>query len=322
MKYLMGLLLCLAAGGVVTAMQQEQRDFVLKPPYKNAPELAVKDGVPKGTVREFVMKSEESKLYPGISRTAGAPPTPYERPVVVYVPAQYKPGTAAPFIVVHDGASAKYRAIVPPILDNLIHEKRIPVTIAVMLHHGGGDGPGSERGLEYDTVSDKYTMFIEQEVLPRVQRDYNVTLTKDPEGRATMGGSSGAAAAFTMAWFHPELYRRVLSYSGTFVNQENPRNPEISRGAWEYHATLVPNSPPKPIRIWMHAGQNDNGSTRDEASLHNWVIANQHMAAALKAKGYSYRYIFAEGSGHTDGAVINQTLPGALEWLWQGYTAK
>jgi len=192
----------------------------------------------------------------------------------------------------------------------------------VMVHHGGGDGPGSERGLEYDTVSDRYTMFIEQEVLPRVARDYNVTFTKDPEGRATMGGSSGAAAAFTMAWFHPELYRRVLSYSGTFVNQENPRNPEISRGAWEYHATLVPNSPAKPIRIWMHVGEMDNGYMRDEASLHNWVIANQHMAAVLKAKSYDYRYIFAEKSGHTDGAVINQTLPEALVWLWQGYSPK
>src|SRR6185436_691685 len=138
-----------------------------------------KEGVPKGTLHEFVMKSEQSKIYPGISRTAGGQPTAYERPVAVYVPAQYKPGTAAPFIVVQDGASAKYRAIIPPTLDNLIHEKRIPVTIAVLVHHGGGDGPGSERGLEYDTVSQRYTTFIEQEVLPRVQRDYNVTLTKD-----------------------------------------------------------------------------------------------------------------------------------------------
>src|SRR5690349_18003220 len=151
MRYLAGLLLCVAA---LTAVQQEQREFVLKPPYVAAPEITAKDGVPKGTLREFVMKSEESKIYPGISRTAGAPPTPYERAVAVYVPAQYKPGTAAPFIVVQDGASAKYRAIIPPTLDNLIQEKRIPVVIAVLVHHGGGDGPGSERGLEDDTVSD------------------------------------------------------------------------------------------------------------------------------------------------------------------------
>src|SRR6185295_2190889 len=307
---------------VALAAPQQQREFVIRPPYANAPELTFKDGVPKGTVHEFVMKSEDSKLYPGIVRTPGAAPTPYERAVLVYIPAQYKPGTPTPFIVIHDGASTKNRTIVPPILDNLIFEKKIPAIVAVMVHHGGGDGPGSERGLEYDTVSDRYTMFIEQEVLPRVTRDYNVTFTKDPEGRATMGGSSGAAAAFTMAWFHPELYRRVLSYSGTFVNQENPRNPEVSRGAWEYHATLVPNSPPKLIRIWMHVGEMDNGYTRDEASLHNWVIANQHMAAALKARGYDYRYVFAEKSGHTDGAVINQTLPEALVWLWQGYSPK
>jgi enterochelin esterase family protein len=293
-------------------------DVTIKPPYANAPELTVKEGVPRGTIHELTMKSEDSRIYAGIARNQPGV-VPYQRPVGVYVPAQYKPGSPAPFIVVQDGASPKYRATLPPILDNLIHEKRVPVLIAVMVHHGGGDGAGSERGLEYDTVSEKYTTFIESEVLPRIQKDYNITLTNDPEGRATMGGSSGAACAFTMAWFHPELYRKVLSYSGTFVNQENPRNPEISRGAWEYHATLIPNSARKPIRVWMHVGEHDNGSTRDEASLHNWVMANQRMAAALKAKGYHYRFVFAEGSGHTDQAVINQTLPEALVYVWQDY---
>jgi enterochelin esterase-like enzyme len=131
-------------------------------------------------------------------------------------------GAAAPFIVVQDGYNPKYHLTVPTVLDNLIAQKKLPVMIAVLVQHGGGDGPGSERGLEYDTVSDTYTQFIETEVLPRVSRDYKITFTKDPEGRATMGGSSGAACASTMAWFHPELYRKVLSYSGTFVNQARP----------------------------------------------------------------------------------------------------
>jgi enterochelin esterase family protein len=247
---------------------------------------------------------------------------PYERPVAVYVPAQYVPGTAAPFIVVQDGYNPKYHLTIPVILDNLIAARRLPIMIAVLVQHGGGDGPGSQRGLEYDTVNDTYTKFIETEVLPKIEKDYKVTLTKDPEGRATMGGSSGAACALTMAWFHPELYRRVLSYSGTFVNQQSPVNPEILRGAWEYHATLIPNAEPKPIRIWMEVGGNDNGSTQDEASFHNWVLANQHMAGVLKAKGYHYRFVFAEEARHTDANVIYQTLPQALEYIWQGYGEK
>ena len=137
-----------------------------------------------------------------------------------------------------------------------------------------------------------------------------------------MGGSSGAAAAFSMAWYRPELYHNVLSYSGTFVNQQSPDNPESPHGAWEYHEHLIPQSDAKPIRIWMEVGENDNGSKRDEASLHNWVMANDRMAAALKAKGYSYRYVFAEGAGHVDGKVVMQTLPEALEWLWKGYPIK
>jgi enterochelin esterase family protein len=294
-------------------------NFVIGSPYPPARELTVRDGVPRGTLHEFTMSSTESKIYPGIARNRPGETVPYARRVAVYVPAQYVRGKPAPFIVAQDGLSANYRERIPPILDTLIHEKRVPVMIAVMVHNGGGDAQGSQRGLEYDTVSGVYTNFIETEVLPRVARDYGVVFTSDPEGRATMGGSSGAACAFTMAWFHPELYRRVLSYSGTFVNQQSPLNPESPRGAWEYHATLIPNSPPKPIRIWMHVSERDNRYWDQEDTWHNWVLANDRMAAALKAKGYKYQYVYSQDSRHTDPAVVANTLPEALEWLWKGY---
>ena len=294
----------------------EQTDFVIGPDYADAPETQVQEGVPQGTVHEFTMDSKDSKIYPGIAkRQPGV--VPYQRKVAVYVPKQYVPGKPAPFIVVQDGMW--YRDTVVKTLDNLIHQKRIPVMIAVLVHNGGGDAQGSQRGLEYDTVSGLYAEFIESEVLPRVSKDYNITFTKNPEGRATMGGSSGGAAAFSMAWFHPEWYRRVLVYSGTFVNQQSPRNPETPRGAWEFHDTILPRAERKPLRVWLHVSENDNGSKRDEASLHNWVMANERMAAVLKAKGYPYRYVFAKAAGHTDGRVTRQTLPAALEWLWQGY---
>jgi enterochelin esterase family protein len=288
-------------------------DFAIRPPYTDAAELTVKDGVPRGTLHTFTMTSQDSKLYPGLTG-------PYQRKVAVYVPNQYQEGTAAPFIVVQDGMS--YVRTMPKILDNLIHERRLPVLIAIFIASGGGDGKGSERGLEYDTLSEKYAVFIETEVLPRIERSYCVAFTKDPDGRATMGGSSGAAAAFTMAWYRPDLYHRVLSYSGTYVDQQSPKNPASPHGAWEYHEHFIPETAAKPLRIWLEVGERDNGYRRDEASLHNWVLANQRMAAALKAKGYHYRYVFATGAGHVDRKVVNQTLPEALLWLWQGYPIK
>jgi enterochelin esterase-like enzyme len=294
-------------------------ELVIGPEYHDAPELAVKEGVPKGAIHEFTMSSEDSKMYPGIARNKPGV-VPYKRRVFVYVPQQYKPGAPAPFIVAQDGQG--YLKTLPPVLDNMIHEHRLPPMIAIMINSGGGDAQGSERGLEYDTVSGKYAEFIETEVLPKIEKDCNVTFTKNPEGRATMGGSSGGAAAFTMAWFHPELYHRVLTYSGTYVNQQSPPNAQSPHGAWEYHEHLIPASEKKPIRIWLEVSENDNGAKRDEASLHNWVLANQRMAAALKAKGYAYRYVFAKAAGHTDGRVTKQTLPEALEWLWQGYAGK
>src|SRR6185295_465450 len=117
--YILALVMC--AGAAVTP-QVGQNEFVIKPPYTKAPELTVRDGVPKGILHEFVMKSEDSKIYPGMPRAAGGV-TPYERPVAVYVPAQYKSGAPAPFIVVQDGANPKYHDILPTILDNLISEK-------------------------------------------------------------------------------------------------------------------------------------------------------------------------------------------------------
>ena len=303
----------------VFAAEPDQAELTIGPTYADAPELKVKEGVPRGTLHEFVMDSADSKIYPGIAKNKPGV-VPYQRKVCVYVPANYKPGTAAPFIVAQDGLG--YKGALPPALDSLIAEKRVPPMVAIMVNSGGGDSKGSERGLEYDTVSDVYAKWVEAELLPRVVKECNVTLTADPEGRATMGGSSGGAAAFTMAWFRPDLYRRVLTYSGTYVDQQSPPNPASPHGAWEYHEHLIPQSDAKPIRIWLEVSENDNGANRDEASLHNWVMANQRMAAALKAKGYAYRYVFAKAAKHTDGRVTRQTLPEALVWLWQGYAPK
>ena len=315
----------LATAGVLAeppspTRQTDKNEFRIGPNYADAPEMAVIDGVPKGTIYEFTMDSKDSKFYPGIAKDRPGEVVPYQRKVIVYVPAGYVSGKPAPFIVAHDGLW--YRGDLIKALDNLIAQKKVPPMVAILLHNGGGDSKGSQRGLEYDTVSGRYAEFIEAEVLPRITRDYGVAFTRDPNGRATMGGSSGGSAAFSMAWFHPEWYRRVLTYSGTYVDQQSPPNPVSPRGAWEYHAALIPQSKRKPLRIWLEVSEKDNGWNRDEASLHNWVMANERMAAALKAKKYAYRYVFAENAGHTDGKVTRQTLPDALIWLWQGYKSR
>jgi enterochelin esterase-like enzyme len=308
-------------------------NFVLGPTHNPAPGMTVKEGVPQGTVYTFDMLSTDSKIYPGIAREPGtfgtadpnnpaklivttSHPALYTRHVSVYVPKQYVTGTAAPFIVGADGPDkALFTA-----LDNLIAERKVPAMIAISIGNGSGDAQGSERGLEYDTMSGLYAEWVEKEVLPLVEKQYNVKLTKDPEGRASMGGSSGGSCALIMAWYHPEWYHRVLTYSGTYVNQQWPSNPETPGGAWEFHEHLIPNSPKKPIRLWMEVGDRDNFSPnvmRD--NMHDWVVANENMAKVLAAKGYHYQFVFARNAGHTDRTVKQQTLPEALEYLWQGY---
>ena len=308
-------------------------NFIIGPTHQPAPEMSLHEGVPQGTVYEFTMNSADSKIYPGIARDAqtfGTPdpsdpaklvvttshPAPHSRQVAVYVPKQYVPGSAAPFIV---GADGPDRALFIA-LDNLIAERRVPVMVAISIGNGGGDAQGSERGLEYDTMSGRYAEFVETEVLPLVEAKCHVKLTRDPEGRATMGGSSGGSCALIMAWYHPELYHRVLTYSGTYVNQQWPYNPATPHGAWEFHEHLIPASPRKPIRIWMEVGDRDllNPNVMRDG-LHDWVVANENMAKALAAKSYHYQFVFARNAGHTDRTMKQQTLGEALEYIWQGY---
>jgi enterochelin esterase family protein len=311
-------------------------NFILGPTHPPAPEMTADPSVPQGTVTEITMTSADSKFYPGIARDPGtfgtadpdhperlilttSHPHPWTRTVAVYVPHQYVPGTAAPFIVGADGPDkALFTA-----LDNLIAAHKVPTMIAISIQNGGGDAQGSERGLEYDTLSGHYAEWVENEVLPLVESKCNVALTHDPNGRAAMGGSSGGAVSLIMAWYHPEWYHRFLAYSGTWINQQWPWNPDTPHGAWGFVDNLVPNSPRKPIRIWMEVGDRDlynPNLMRDD--MHDWVLANEKMAAALAAKHYHYQFVFAKNAGHVDHATKLQTLPEALEYLWVGYPKK
>jgi enterochelin esterase family protein len=331
--------------GYVTAMElpdgavpspDTNGNFIIGPKHDPAPESMVQVNVPQGTIYRFTIDSKDSKIYLGIARepnTFGTPdpanpaklivttshPAPYTRQVAVYVPKQYIAGTEAPFIIGADGPDN----LLFTVLDNLIAAGKVPAMIGISIGNGSGDAQGSERGLEYDTMSGLYAEFVEKEILPLVESKYHVKLTKDPSGRATMGGSSGGSCALIMAWYHPELYHLVLNYSGTYINQQWPCNPKTPQGAWGFHTQIIPKSKPKPLRIWMEVGGRDlfNPNVMRDG-MHDWVLANEKMAKALASKHYQYQFIFARNAGHVDYNVRKQTLPEALEWLWKGYHPK
>ena len=308
-------------------------NFIVGPTHKDAPEISEDTSRLDGTIHEISLESGDSKIYPGIKRkegTFGKPdpqnparlivstsyPASYSRVVTVYVPDQCKPRT--PFIVGADGPDHMLFSA----LDALISEQRVPSMVAISISNGGGDAQGSQRGLEYDTMSPLYAEFVETEVLPIVEMQCGVTLTKNPNGRAAMGCSSGASCALIMAWYRNDLYRRVLSLSGTFINQQWPYNPEIPGGAWEFHKSIIPRSKVKPLRIWLCVGDRDlynPNVMRDD--MHDWVLANQRMAHVLAEKGYPYQFSFVRNAGHCDRAMKAQLLPQALEYLWYDYRA-
>ena len=307
-------------------------NHVVGPEYRLDPDLSDR-GNPKGRQFEFTLKLADSRIFRGDDPTLepDRKPVRKERRIFVYVPAAYRDGTRAPLLVIHDGPGQL--DLVRNALDNLTVStdpaRRLPAFIAVAVENGGNDGKDSQRGLEYDTMSDRLARFIEEEVLTAVLRDPgirgaypNLAFTADPWGRAVMGCSSGGAAALTMGWFRPDLFRRIITYSGTFVDQQDDDAPEEKAyplGAWEYHSGLglIGSTDRKPLRIFTHVSERDLRANDPEETYHNWVMANERTAAVLKAKGYHYRYVFSRDTGHCDGKVFRHTLADTLVWMWR-----
>jgi iron(III)-enterobactin esterase len=311
--------------------------FTIGPEYKIDPDLTDR-GNPKGKSFEFTMRLADSKIFRGDDPTLEPQKKAVrtERKIFVYVPAAYKDGARAPVLVIHDGPGQLN--LVRNALDNLTISKdpkrKLPAFIAVAVQNGGNDGKNSERGLEYDTMSDRLARFVNDEVFPAVLNNPEVkasypkiAFTDNPWGRAVLGSSSGGAAAFSMAWFRSDLFRRVMAYSSTFVDQQDDDAPEEAKyplGAWEYHSSvkLIETSEKKPLRIFTHVSENDLRAKDAEETHHNWVMAGQRTAAALKAKGYHHRFVFSLATGHGDGRVFKHTLADTLVWIWRGYPAE
>jgi iron(III)-enterobactin esterase len=311
--------------------------YTIGPEYKIDRDLTDL-GNPKGKYFEFSMRLADSKIFRGDDKTLepAKKQVRTERKIFVYVPAAYKDGTAAPILVIHDGPGQMN--LVRNALDNLTISKdpnrKLPAFIAIAVQNGGNDGKNSERGLEYDTMSDRLARFISDEMLPAVLANAEVkaaypklAFTQNPWGRAVIGCSSGGAAALSMGWFRPDLFRRVIAYSGTFVDQQDDDAPEEAKyplGAWEYHSSmkLIEKGEKKPLRIFTHVSENDNRAKDPEGTYHNWVMAGERTAAALKSKGYHHRYVFSRATGHCDKRVFEQTLADTLVWIWRGYHAE
>ena len=202
----------------------------------------------------------------------------------------------------------------------MIHKGELPVSIAIFISPGHrGETPpengwsGNNRSVEYDTVSDRYSKLIVDEILPEVSKSYN--LRKDPAGRMVAGISSGGICAFNLAWQRPDQFHKVLSWVGSFTNlQGGPTGvaggntfPAIirDRRGWDQKGE------PKPIRVFLQDGANDLDNKAG-----NWPLSNQQMAKALAFGHYDYKFVFGNGfHGDRHGRAI---LPESLRWLWRG----
>jgi sugar lactone lactonase YvrE/enterochelin esterase-like enzyme len=264
--------------------------------YTPGPDSQPQPGVPKGTVMQH---SWTSKIYPGTVRDYW-----------VYVPAQYEASKPACVMIFQDGGGlvgekSTWRA--PIVLDNLIHKRDMPVTIGIFINPGVLPALSESaqarynRSFEYDALGDRYARFLLEEILPEVAKRYN--LSSDPNDRGIGGSSSGGIAAFTAAWNRPDAFRRVLSFIGSYTNL---------RGGNVY-SSLVRKTEPKPLRVFLQDGRNDQNIYSG-----NWWIGNQDLASALEFAGYETTFVVGnEGHNGRHGSAI---LPDALRWLWKDHT--
>lgn len=269
----------------------------------------MQEGVPRGRIDgPFVIPSD---VWPGTQHTYW-----------VYVPSQYDPEKPASLMVYNDGQAymhpeADLRA--PNVMDNLIHRREIPVMLGVFINPGRrpdqeearldswGDRH-TNRPEEYNSVDERYARVIVDELLPALRREYNVS--DDPDQRGIAGSSSGAIAAFGVAWFRPNQFRKVISMIGTFVNL-------AGRGGDRYPDLIVLHDR-KPLRVFLQDGRNDNRGMRRDGTYsqdRDWFYQNVRMMQALTAKGYDLNYVWGIGrhSSKHGGAI----LPDMLRWLWR-----
>ncbi len=297
MKHLLAALLFVFAHYQSPSAEAPAKEPDYNAQYKLGPDSQPQEGVPRGGLIKMPPFTN-STHFPGTIRDWW-----------VYVPQQYNAKIPACLMVFQDGggyaqSNGQYR--VPVVFDNLIARKEMPVSIGVFVNPGTipaaepGKKARSNRSFEYDSLGDLYSKFLIQELLPVVEKQYNIT--KDPEGRAIGGASSGAICAFTVAWERPDQFRKVLSHIGSFTN---------IRGGHHYPA-MIRKTERKPLRIFLQDGSRDLDNL-----FGNWPLANQQMAAALKFMNYDYQFVLGEGthSGKHGGAI----LPESLRWLWRDY---
>jgi len=267
--------------------------------YQLGPDSLVRRGVPKGRIEgPFKLATD---VYPGV-----------EHDYWVYVPAQYDGTTEASLMVFNDGATymqpdGYYRAV--NVLDNLIYRGELPVIIAAFLDPGkvAADGT-SVRQQQYDPPDDKFSHVIVDELLPKLYASYRIS--RDPDRHGIAGWSSGAIAAFTVAWEHPDVFHKVLSGIGTYVDLA---------GGYVYPERVAA-SERKPIRIFMIDGRNDNRGETPEGEYNekrDWFYQNVRLKDALVAKGYDVNYAWGMGvHSHDMGGAM---LPEMLRWLWRDH---
>ncbi len=271
---------------------------IIPGPYTHGPDSSRKEGVLQGKTKQHTFT--ESKVFAGTKRNYS-----------VYVPAQYDPKTPAALMVFQDGHAYEgdqgdFR--VATVFDNLIHQGDMPVTIAVLVDPGfksdlpqkrGWNPKPENRSVEYDTVSDAYARFLLEELLPVVEKEYNIT--KDPELRAICGMSSGGICAFGVAWHRPDAFRKVLSHIGSFTD---------IRGGYVYAPWARKEK--KPIRVFLQDGANDLNN-----QFGSWPLANQTLANSLEFNKYDVKFVY--GDGEHNGKHGGTIFPDSLRWLWRGW---
>ena len=273
----------------VVAGSIHAQDYILGPDSQRQP------GIPKGSITQ---QSWSSKIYPGTVRDYW-----------IYVPAQYDSHKPACVTIFQDGGGMVEETggwRVPIVFDNLIHKGELPVMIGVFINPGVLPAPSPSqqsrynRSYEYDALGDRYARFLTEEILPEIARRYNIS--KDPNDYAIAGSSSGGMAAFNAAWNRPDVFRRVVSFIGSYTNL---------RGG-DTLPSLIRKTEPKPLRVFLQDGSKDQ-----DIYAGNWFLANQEMFSALQYAGYESDFaIGGEGHNAKHGGAI---LPDALRWVWKDY---
>jgi enterochelin esterase-like enzyme len=216
------------------------------------------------------------------------------RTIKVYLPPGYSSDVRYPVLYCHDGGEFFTHGRIATIANQLIMEGKLRplVIVGIAVQKVTRTDDYAIEGNRHDA----YLRFVADECVPFVEDRYSVH--RDSPHRFMAGISLGAVASLSLYLRDPEMFSRLLLFSGAYY--------EAVQETLRAHPSFA------GLRAWMVVGRQET-AVETAMGTYDFYHANHAVRDLLRVRGAEIDYHEDDGT-HIWGFWQKQ-LPGALAWL-------